>query len=251
MTVNIHNKKSIVENRQLVRLFIAFLLLGLVSVSRADGWRTHIEQDLLMRWNKLSQGHNPAATAGNKADNNSAVSFIGIGDDYQLPECRHTPQIRLVKALQPGRNGVEISCGTPYWKQHMAIQLQVYRQVVVLSQLVRRDDLLSSQHLHQSRQDIGSLSKGFYQSPDQVIGLQVKRALRPGTILSPDMLELPELVRRGQFVAIRIERPGIQVEMEGTAMGSGHQGERIRVRNNQSGKIISATIVARGLVQVE
>ena len=240
MTQEMFNRFSIVQNQKSGRRIVFFLLLWLSVMPAAADWRDDINTQLSQRWISLT---------GNQDEH--SVSFIGISDDYLLPACQHAVDWQLVKALQPGRNGIQLSCSSPYWRQHIAIQFRVIQPVVVLSHASRGGQPLQSSQVRISRMDIGQLSKGFYRTPSEVIGLLSKRALPPGTVLSPDMLELPILVKRGQAVAIRLQRPGIEVEMDGTAMGSGHQGERIRVRNNQSGKIISAVIIARGLVQVK
>ena len=245
MTQNFNNRLSIVQNLKIGRLFLFFLLLAcsmshLASAEPASGWRAVLEGELLQRWQALTNN-----------DSSTAISLVGVRDDYQLPRCQHRPDIRTLKPLQPGRNGVEVRCSKPYWQQHFAIQLHVYQEVVTLQQGLRSDALIEADDIHLSRQDIGTLNKGFYTASQDVIGLQIKRSLRPGTILNPDMLELPTLVKRGQHVSIRLKRPGIQIEMDGTALASGHQGKRIRVRNNQSQKVISAVVIARDLVQVQ
>lgn len=241
MTLKNSNNLSIVENPQLVRLFGLILLLSFGFNCQAEDWRSRISNELIKKWHFLS-GKETASTQ---------LSFSGIGDDYQLPTCQHSPEVRTVRPLQPGRNGIEVSCGSPYWRQHFAVSLHVYEHIVILTQPLRDKQALSPAMVRLVRQDIGELNKGYFTSLNEVIGLIGKRRLNRGTVLSPDMVQLPLLIKRGEKVAIRINRPGIKVEMEGTAMGAGHKGEQIRVRNRQSQKVISATVVARGLVQVE
>ena len=65
------------------------------------------------------------------------------------------------------------------------------------------------------------------------------------------MLDEPLIIGRGDEVDIRVNRPGISVTMKGTAMGRAREGETLRVKNNRSGKIVTATAIAPGLVQVE
>jgi flagella basal body P-ring formation protein FlgA len=65
------------------------------------------------------------------------------------------------------------------------------------------------------------------------------------------MLDPPVIINRGERVKIRVNRPGIRIEMNGTALENGRQDERIRVRNEQSQKIVYGRAAGRGLVQVE
>lgn len=239
MTLKFLNNLSIVENPKFVRFIRAFLLLVLSWPAYGD-WREDVEQQLFKQWRQLT---------GDSAE--AQISFIGISDDYQLPRCQSQPEMRLTRALQAGKNGLQLSCGSPYWNQHIAIQLHVMQPVVVLTRPLRNKELATNSHLRVSKLDIGELNKGFFNRIEEVSGLQAKRSLPPGTVLSPDMLEQPILIKRGEKVAIRLSRPGIQVEMDGQAMAQGRAGQRIRVRNLQSKKIISAVVIARGLVQVQ
>lgn len=239
MTLKIFHNMSIVENPKFVRFIRAFLLLILPWPVYGD-WRDEVEQQLLTQWQQLTGDSTHAK-----------VSFIGISDDYQLQPCQSQPEIRLTRALQAGKNGLQLNCGSPYWNQHIAIQLHVLQPVVVLTKPLRNKELVANSHLRISTLDIGELNKGFFNTVQDVSGLQAKRSLPPGTVLSPDMLEQPVLIKRGEKVTIRLSRPGIQVEMDGQAMAQGRAGDRIRVRNLQSKKIISAIVVARGLVQVQ
>ena len=65
------------------------------------------------------------------------------------------------------------------------------------------------------------------------------------------MVDLPDLVQRGQLLKIRLVRPGIQVEIKGEALSRGHLGEQIQVRNTQSGTTLFAEVIGDGLVQVQ
>lgn len=101
------------------------------------------------------------------------------------------------------------------------------------------------------RQDDGALSKSTLTHNHEVLGLQSKRSLKAGTILNHDMLEAPTLIKRGDTVRIRVIKPGIAIEMTGTAMTQGKLNERIAVRNDSSQKTLSATVISAGIVQVE
>lgn len=239
MTLKNFNTLSIVKNQGIVRFIATFLLMA-PSILHASDWQAALKQSLLQQWQSL------AADSG-RAD----ISMVGISDHYQLPACKQPPQMRLNKALQPGRNALELTCTSPYWRQNFAVRLHVYRQVVVLTQPIRNRQVLAREQIHVTEQDIGTLNKGFFSDPAQVIGMEAKRGLPPGTVISPDMLAPPLLVKRGEKVIIRVNRPGIKVEMDGQAMGAGQAGKQIRVKNLQSNKIIRATVIARGLVQVQ
>lgn len=235
---------SIVENQHYRRIFAAIFLGSTVLLCprqvQADDWQNRVEQRLLKRWQEIS---------GEKTD--SAISFPGLQTNYALPDCSSGFELTLVKPLQAGRNGLEISCSTPYWKQHLAIQLHVYKNVAVLRKPVAADQPLTADDISMVRHDIGELNKGFYSRKDDVTHQVSRRSQRAGTVLSPDMLDPPIIVSRHEPVKIQAQKPGITIQMNGTALENGRLHERIRVRNEQSEKIVFGRVAGPGLVQVE
>ncbi|WP_189387308.1 flagellar basal body P-ring formation chaperone FlgA [Bacterioplanes sanyensis] len=223
--------------------FISLVACSPAAISSAPTepvWRQQLEQRLIQQWRRQTGIQEQAS-----------ITFIGMSTGYQPPRCRLPLEIDTGRPLQAGRNGIALRCDSPYWSQNLAIQLHHMADLVVLARPVASDQILTSDDVRLARLDTGEQTKGYYRNLDKVIGKQVKRSLRPGTVLSADMLEQPNLVERRQRVRIQVIRPGIQVEMPGEAMASGHLGERIRVRNLQSQRIIQATVTAAGVVQVQ
>ncbi|WP_221800384.1 flagellar basal body P-ring formation chaperone FlgA [Oceanobacter mangrovi] len=217
---------------------IAILLLVVPALAAAD-WQQQLQQSLLQQWQQV----------GGDA-NNSAVSLISASSDYQLPNCNQTLQFSPSRALQPGRNGVTISCASPWWQQFVAVQLHVYETVAILTQAVNSGDVVDPSSIHFGKQDLGELSQGYIASPQQLQQQEYRRNLRAGTVLSPDMLRAAEVIQRGELVRIRLERGSIRIETRGEALSDGRIGETIRVRNLKSGKIISASVDQAGEVVV-
>ena len=230
---------SIVENFRSAWNFAAlFIVLTCPQVQAAD-WRELVKADVLGRWQE---------TTGNSQ--NADVSFPTLSGNYRFPECDSTPEISLIRALQPGRNGAELRCASPFWSQTLALELHVFAEVVVLQQDAQHDTVLSGAATGLVTTDVAGLSQGYYTDPVQVDGMIVRRSLRAGTTLTPDMLEPADIISRGQPVTILLNRPGIRIEIKGSALADGHEGERIRVRNEQTGALLYAEVIGDGLVQV-
>lgn len=229
---------SIVENYQKHSIIIVFLLI-FSATSQASSWQSKIQTGVCQQW------HNIAA-----ADADCDLSFVGVSAQYALPQCNNDWQYRLTRTLQAGRNGLEISCSSPRWKQNLAVQLHIYKKVAVLSKPAQSGYKLTDKDITFVRHDIGASSKDFYTNADDVIGQQLKRSFKIGTLLTTDMLEAPLLVRRNDSVSIVLTRPGITIESKGVALEDGQQGQRIRVRNTRSQKTITATATAKGVVEI-
>ncbi|WP_320821276.1 flagellar basal body P-ring formation chaperone FlgA [Thalassolituus sp.] len=203
-------------------------------------WRDALSTRILAQWRSLTTDEQDAE-----------VSYPNFSPQYDLPKCTGEPMIDLIRPLQPGRNGIELRCADPYWVQNLALQLHIYRDVAVLQNPIKNGEIIQPEHVSMIRYDTGELGKGFYLTLADVVGSEAKRSLRTGTVISPDMIEAADIIARGQPVTIRLKRPGIRIEMAGTALTDGHLGEHIRVRNDRSQKILSAEVLGADLVQID
>jgi flagella basal body P-ring formation protein FlgA len=95
-------------------------------------------------------------------------------------------------------------------------------------------DLVEVQSIKQGHQALRGL--------DQAIGMRALRNIRPGQTLTTRMVENPPAVRKGAPVTIVAENKILRVTTLGEALEDGWPGDRIRVRNVQSGKEITCKV---------
>jgi flagella basal body P-ring formation protein FlgA len=69
-------------------------------------------------------------------------------------------------------------------------------------------------------------------------------------VITPAVLQPAVVVQRGQTVRLVIEQPGISIAAAGTALADAARGDRLRVRNTSSGKVVEGTVGADGIVRV-
>jgi flagella basal body P-ring formation protein FlgA len=79
--------------------------------------------------------------------------------------------------------------------------------------------------------------------------LQLLWSLPGGTILTWEDVDYPLLVRRGDPVIIFVEYGSVQVMAPGQALADGRLGERIRVMNTSSERIVEGVVEGEGLVK--
>lgn len=72
--------------------------------------------------------------------------------------------------------------------------------------------------------------------------IRISRNITAGTVITSRIVEPIPLVEAGGLVSIAIETPTVKITTSGTALDAGRMGDRIRVRNQSSGKILTATI---------
>ena len=129
--------------------------------------------------------------------------------------------------------------------------IEVWRDVVVLRDHLSRGQRVKRTSLVLQQRNIGDLQRGYYTEIKGIIGHISKRSLKAGTAISPGMINLPLIVKRGQAITIRVERPGFSVNMKGFALKKGRKGDRIKVKNSNSDKVLYGTIVESDLVLID
>ena len=74
--------------------------------------------------------------------------------------------------------------------------------------------------------------------------------LSKGTILTKHMIKSPMAIKRGQMVTLIAKNSVIEVRMEGKAMSKGAIGERIKVKNLKTNRIVEGIILDKHLINV-
>jgi flagella basal body P-ring formation protein FlgA len=155
-----------------------------------------------------------------------------------------------VRQTLTSRVSVTVSCpGSDGWAIHVPVQMQVYRQVLVTARPLARGDGLGPGDVRSEERDVSQLGYGYIESLDQVAGRSLARPLNAGSVLTPGQLSSRQVIRNGDEVQLVAQLDGIEVRTAATALGGGDTGERLRVRNAHSGRIIDGVVLGAGEVR--
>jgi flagella basal body P-ring formation protein FlgA len=150
-----------------------------------------------------------------------------------------------------GNSTVGVRCHGPVnWSLYVPVQIAVQGDVLVLTQALPRGTLLESSYFRQERYDISQLPRGYFTDVQAAEHMVLRRPLQAGTVLAPSMVEPPRLVQRGQRVVLVAETDTVSVRMEGEALSHGVRGDRVRVRNLSSRRIVEGVVLSHGVVGV-
>ncbi|MFV0279833.1 MAG: flagellar basal body P-ring formation chaperone FlgA [Rhodoblastus sp.] len=83
-----------------------------------------------------------------------------------------------------------------------------------------------------------------------LIGRTAKRTLFAGKPIGAASVEDPYTIGNGNPVQLIYERPGISISASGLALQAARTGDPIRVRNVESGLVVTGTVTATGTVLV-
>ena len=181
------------------------------------------------------------------------ISVLPLDSQLKLPECAEPlAAVTPDDLINAGRTTIGIRCdkGTK-WSIFTSAIVRIYDNVIVLSRPVQRGEIITQQHLAVEKRDVSKLRGDFITQFEQLENKQAARYMPTGSILSLKSFIEPFLVKRGEKITISAVQPAFTIRMNGIAMMDGTKGQRIRIKNENSGRIISATVVEAGVVSVK
>ncbi|MBB6179886.1 flagellar basal body P-ring formation chaperone FlgA [Pseudorhizobium flavum] len=95
-----------------------------------------------------------------------------------------------------------------------------------------------------------NLAGGYARTVEEVSGMVSTRTLLPGRTIALSGLRAPYAVRRGSSVRLSFSIDNMTISAAGMPLQDASVGDLIRVRNTDSGVIVSGTVMGDGTVQV-
>jgi len=190
--------------------------------------------------------------------NQVSVDVRALDKRLRLAECLGGLQTQWSAGSRTmGRVTVQVKCDSPVsWRVHVQATITIEGYVWSLENGAQRGDILSKSMLTKRKVVLGANNPAYASMGqpivdiDKWLGYTFSQRVSAGKILDDRMLKRANLVNKGEKVLIRHQAAGLQLQTFGTALKGAASDQRIQVRNNSSGKIVEAVVVARGLVDV-
>lgn len=196
------------------------------------------------------------ATAGEyvaRQTPDGAEVLVGALDErLRLPSCENPLEALPTSGnLLRGAVNIGVRClGSASWTVYVPVRIQHRLQVVVLARPLARGATITADALRLQEQDSTTLPYGYFTTPEQAIGKILRRSVVSGHALTPDALEAPLEIRHGQLVTLLGRAGTVEVRSSGKALGNAARGERVRVENTGSHRIVEGVARDGGLVEV-
>jgi flagellar basal body P-ring formation protein FlgA len=154
-------------------------------------------------------------------------------------------------ALRAGRTTIGVRCeGMSPWSLYVPVTISANVEVVVIKGPVTRGTVLSRENLATVQMPATQLPPNYLSDIAEVSGRELSRAINDDTFATAALLKQKNMIKKGQEVIILAQSASFQVRMSGTALQNGQSGERISVKNNNSGRTIEGKVVAENVVVV-
>ena len=184
---------------------------------------------------------------------NMSVTATGLDERLRLRQCELPLEgFSSASAMRGGRVTVGVRCsGTSPWTLYVPVTISADVSVVQLRGPLPRGTILGENNLELVQQSMTTLPQNYLVTMEQAVGRELTRAVRGNAIATLNMLRIRELVSKGQEVVILAKGGKVEVRMAGIALEKGQQGQRINVKNSNSGRTVEAEIVNENTVRVQ
>jgi len=146
---------------------------------------------------------------------------------------------------------VGVRCtGDERWKVYVPVTIVTTASVVVAAGHLPQGTLVTADKLRIERHDVTRNRSGYYTSIDAAVGQRVTRPVLEGQILAPNVLAAANVIRRGQSVTLVVTTGSVNIKMSGKALADGAVGQRIRVENLNSGRVVEGVVRSREHVEI-
>ena len=204
----------------------------------------------------------PVAEITSAAENYLKLT-VGASDDRLIPTAGYLdPRLQLPRCnalldpyLRPGTKAsgriiVGVRCTGPKpWKVYLPVHVAVMENILVTRRSLPRNHQLQPEDVEISSRDVSGLAGGYVSQTNEIVGHRLKHAVARGVIITPALLQIEVVIRRGQSVTLIVHHESLDIRMSGKALMDGAANQRIKVENIGSGRVVEGLV--RSAEQVE
>lgn len=239
--------KTKLDNKLILLLSSLFILIAsMVFSMNTYSKEPHALDDIAKTAHDfiLNQIHNP--------DEEIQIAIGQLDRRLRLHQCTLP-----LEAFSPGyemRQGlstVGIRCNdNKPWSLYVPVTIKTFKNVAVLKHAVTRNTILTDSDISLAKMNINRLSSGYFDDINQIKGKVLTQNLSKGAVLNKHHIKSPMAINRGQIVTLIAKNAVVEVRAEGKALSRGAIGERIKVKNMKTKRIIEGVIIDKHLISV-
>lgn len=129
--------------------------------------------------------------------------------------------------------------------------IEVWSDVIVSVKPLGRHQPIGRSDIRVKRMNLTRVPSNAVLRMDEAIGRRANRNIAADCILRRDQIEMPPIVHRGDIVQVVAQTPALKISVKGMAKQNGGKGERIKVINLRSKKMIYAQVIDDQTVRVD
>ena len=179
---------------------------------------------------------------------------IDFPENLQVP--KGTVEIRpnfsvVQNFFQPFSVPVEVRVDGKVFRRLSAnIEIEAFTEIFIAVKDLSANSKLNELDVRLEKRRITKPITNYLRDKEKLRGLMIIKNLANGAEITSDSFISSVVIKNGDRVRLEAQSGKLKIIISGEARGSGKIGDRISVKNLQSGAILQATVVDEGLVRV-
>lgn len=125
-----------------------------------------------------------------------------------------------------------------------------WREVPVAARKIARGEVVAEEDVMMARLNTAQLPQDVQTLGDNVVGLKASAAISAGEAFRPNKLAVPPVIEAGARVTMHYRSGPLEITASGIALEAGLPGKQIKVRNEDSKKVVVGAVKESGIVEV-
>ncbi|MBW0146063.1 flagellar basal body P-ring formation chaperone FlgA [Marinobacter arenosus] len=228
-----------------ITIFALLLLLAGMCGANAKTTANDIEQAASRFLEEFSE---------QQAEEGYEVTFEAgtVDDRLSLARCDTPLSVKFTgdpwKSTHPS---LQVACdGNKPWRMFVTASVSIHGPALIAARPLARGERLTADMVTTQQVVVNASRRGVMRNADDVTGMEVRRPVNSGSVLTPDLLDAPDAVERGDHVMITARSGGFSVTSRGKALANASIGEQVMVENLRTARTIRANVVAPGRVEI-
>ncbi len=183
------------------------------------------------------------------------ITKLQLPDSLELPtgnvEIRVVNFSGITNFLAPSVISLELRVDGKVLRRVPAnIEVEASADVLVLNRSGVAGTKLTAADVHTEKIRLERSLSSYFRTPAEIGGKKLLKNVAELTPLTADAVAADTVIKTGDTVSIIVRSGNTQISVTGEARASGRIGDRIAVKNTQSGIILQARVEAEGLVKL-
>lgn len=175
-----------------------------------------------------------------------------IDPRLRMAACDDGPDVRF--SGDPWKTGaprLEVSCqGDRPWRLFVSTVVDIHGPALVAASPLARGTRLTDRMITTAEVILNTSYRAPIQDREALLGRDMIRSVNAGTILTPDLVDVPDAVSRGDHVVITARSGNFSVQTRGKALADGQVGDQVPIQNLSSQRTVRGLITGPGHVEI-
>jgi len=128
----------------------------------------------------------------------------------------------------------------------VSMNIRVFKEILIPKKTLERGEQITASDFERKRREVTRYKKGVIEDFSEIKEMVPKKVIRSSVIMSMNMFEQPQLIKRGDIVKIVLKSDTLTIKTKGIALNNAKKGEIVRVENIDSKRIITAIVDGKG-----